>query len=268
MNPNNPDQHPWHIANTPIPSRLFIGSALYPSPAIMEAAIRASGAGAVTVSLRRQGVHPDAGEDFWNRIQSLGIAVLPNTAGCHTAQEAITLAHMAREIFGTRWIKLEVIGDEYTLQPDPFATVEAARTLVKEGFEVFPYTTDDLVVAHRLIDAGCRILMPWGAPIGSGKGLADPDRLRTLREAFPDTPLIIDAGIGRPSHAVQVMEMGYDAILLNSAVALAQDPVAMARAFAAAIEAGRTGFEAGIMPTRDFAAPSTPTIGTPFWHAT
>jgi len=268
MKPKNPSQRSWKIADTPLHSRLFIGSALYPSPAIMESAIRASGAGVVTVSLRRQGIHPDAGEGFWEIIRSLGIAILPNTAGCHTAREAVTLAQMAREVFGTHWIKLEVIGDEYTLQPDPFATVEAARELVKEGFEVFPYTTDDLVVAHRLVDAGCRILMPWGAPIGSGKGLANPDRLRTLREAFPDIPLIIDAGIGRPSHATEAMEMGYDAILLNSAVALAQDPVAMARAFATAIEAGRTGFEAGIMPTRDFAAPSTPTIGTPFWHAT
>ncbi len=266
MNTQNTHHSPWKIADVTLNSRLFIGSALYPSPSIMRAAIEASGAGVVTVSLRRQGIHPDAGEGFWDIIRSLGVAVLPNTAGCHTVQEAITLAQMAREVFGTHWIKLEVIGDEYTLQPDPFATVEAARILTKEGFEVFPYTTDDLVVAHRLIDAGCQILMPWAAPIGSGKGLTSPERLRALRDAFPDIPLIVDAGIGKPSHATHAMELGCDAVLLNSAVALAQDPVAMAGAFGMAVGSGRTAYEAGMMPTRDFAAPSTPTIGAPFWH--
>ena len=256
----------WEIGGKRLASRLFIGTALYPSPAIMEEAIRASGADVVTVSLRRQGVNKDAGESFWKIIKSLGVEVLPNTAGCHSAKEAITIAQMAREVFGTRWIKLEVIGDQYNLQPDPYETLEAARFLVKEGFEVFPYTTDDLVVAKRLVDAGCRILMPWGAPIGSGKGLINPYNLKAIREAFPDIPLVIDAGIGKPSHAVMAMELGYDAILLNSAVALAQDPVMMARAFASAVEAGRMGYEAGAMQERDFASPSTPTVGTPFWH--
>ena len=257
---------PWQIGGVTLHSRVLIGSALYPSPAIMTQAIRASGAEIVTVSLRRQGINQEAGEGFWSLIRDLNLHLLPNTAGCHTAREAITLAHMARDVFDTHWIKLEVIGDPYTLQPDPYATVKAAKELVKAGFEVFPYTTDDLVVAHHLVDAGCRVLMPWGAPIGSGKGLVNPYALATLREAFPDIPLIVDAGIGKPSHAAQAMELGYDGILLNSAVALAQDPIAMAEAFALSIAAGRKGYEAGIMQERDFASPSTPTIGTPFWH--
>ncbi|WP_295421720.1 thiazole synthase [Sulfurovum sp.] len=256
----------WQIGGKTLNSRMFIGSALYPSPAIMEASIRASGSQVVTVSLRRQGVNKEAGEGFWKIIRDLELEVLPNTAGCHSAKEAITIAQMAREVFGTNWIKLEVIGDQYNLQPDPYETVEAARVLVKEGFEVFPYTTDDLVVAKRLVDAGCNILMPWGSPIGSGKGLMNPYNLKAIKEAFPAMPLIIDAGIGKPSHAIQAMELGYDGILLNSAVALAQDPVAMAKAFSLAVEAGRTGYEAGAMQEREFASPSTPTVGTPFWH--
>jgi len=256
----------WNIGGKPLTSRMFIGSALYPSPAIMEESIKASGAGVVTVSLRRQGVNKDAGEGFWKIIRDLGIEVLPNTAGCHSAKEAVTIAQMAREVFRTKWIKLEVIGDQYNLQPDPYETVEAAKVLVKEGFEVFPYTTDDLVVAKKLVDAGCNILMPWGSPIGSGKGLMNPYNLQAIREAFPNIPLIIDAGIGKPSHAIEAMELGYDGILLNSAVALAQDPVAMAKAFALAVEAGWLGYEAGAMQERELASPSTPTVGTPFWH--
>jgi thiazole synthase len=263
---NMTQQGTWRIGDTELSSRLFIGSALYPSPAVMQQSIKASGAQVVTVSLRRQGVNKEAGEGFWRLIKELDIAVLPNTAGCHSAQEAITLAKMAREVFGTHWIKLEVIGDQYTLQPDPYETVEAAKVLIKEGFEVFPYMTDDLVFATRLVDAGCRILMPWGAMIGSGKGLMNPVALKTLRERFPDIPLVIDAGIGRPSHAAQAMEMGYDAVLLNSAVALAHEPVQMAEAFRYAIEAGRVGYEAGIMQERELASASTPTVGVPFWH--
>jgi thiazole synthase len=168
---------------------------------------------------------------------------------------------MARDIFQTPWIKLEVIGDADTLQPDVFGLVEAAAELCADGFEVFPYTTEDLVVADRLLQAGCRVLMPWGAPIGSGRGLNNSFGLRTLRAHFPDVPLIIDAGIGRPSHAVEAMELGFDGVLLNTAVALAGDPVAMAAAFARAIEAGRAGFEAQPMAPRDLAEPSTPIAG-------
>jgi len=256
----------WKIGGKTLTSRLLIGSALYPSPANMEDAIKVSEAQIVTVALRRQAAGENAGGNFWNIIKSLNIHVLPNTAGCHSAKEAITTAQMAREVFGTNWIKLGVIGDQYNLQPDPFETVKAAEVLIKEGFEVFPYTTDDLVVAKRLADVGCKIIMPWGSMIGSGKGLMNPDNLTAIRKQFPELKLIVDAGIGKPSHAAQAMELGYDGVLLNSAIALAQDPVKMADAFRVAVKAGRLGYEAGTMKERQFASPSTPTVGTPFWH--
>ncbi len=256
----------WEIGGQTLDSRLLIGSALYPSPANMEDAIKVSGSQIVTVALRRQAAGDNGGQDFWNIIKSLGIHVLPNTAGSHSAQEAITTAQMAREVFGTKWIKLEVIGDQYNLQPDPFETVKAAEILIKDGFEVFPYTTDDLVVAKRLADVGCKIIMPWGSPIGSGKGLMNPDNLKAIRTQFPELNLVVDAGIGKPSDAARAMELGYDGVLLNSAIALAQDPVKMADAFRLAIESGRLGYEAGTMKQREFASPSTPTVGTPFWH--
>jgi len=251
------------LYGTQVESRLLLGTALYPSPAVMTQAIEASGAGIVTVSLRREGAER-AGQAFWGIVQGLGLHVLPNTAGCHTAKEAVTTAHMAREVFGTSWIKLEVIGEEDTLQPDPFGLVEAARILCREGFEVFPYMTEDLVVAERLVAAGCQVLMPWGAPIGSGLGLTNPIGLKRLRGHFPDTPLIVDAGIGLPSHAAQVMEMGYDAVLANTAIAKAGDPVAMARAMGLAVTAGRMGHEADPMEPREMAAPSSPVMGKAF----
>ena len=170
-------------------------------------------------------------------------------------------------MFGTSWIKLEVIADNDTLQPDVVGLVEAAATLIKDGFEVFPYCTEDLGVAMRLVDAGCRVVMPWAAPIGSAKGIVNRDALALLRDRLPDIALVVDAGLGAPSHAAQALELGYDAVLLNTAVAKAADPVAMAQAFRLAVEAGRGGFEAGLMGARDFASPSTPVIGTPFWHA-
>jgi thiazole synthase len=256
----------WEIGGKTLNSRLLIGSALYPSPANMEEAIKESEAQIVTVALRRQSAGEGGGNNFWNIIKELNIHVLPNTAGCHTSKEAITTAMMAREVFDTNWIKLEVIGDQYNLQPDPFETVKSAEILIKEGFEVFPYTTDDLVVAKRLADVGCKIIMPWGSMIGSGKGLMNPDNLKAIREQFPDLNLIVDAGIGRPSDATEAMELGYDGVLLNSAIALAQDPILMAKAFKNAVEAGHLGYKAGTMQQREFASPSTPTIGTPFWH--
>jgi thiazole synthase len=242
-------------------SRLLLGSARYPSPAMLADAVRAASAEVVTVSLRRESGGQRSGQDFWSLIRELGVRVLPNTAGCHSAKEAVTTARMARDIFQTPWIKLEVIGDADTLQPDVFGLVEAAAELCADGFEVFPYTTEDLVVADRLLQAGCRVLMPWGAPIGSGRGLNNTFGLRSLRAHFPEVPLIIDAGIGRPSHAVEAMELGFDGVLLNTAVAMAGDPVAMAAAFARAIEAGRAGFEAQPMMSRDLAEPSTPIAG-------
>jgi thiazole synthase len=246
-----------------VTSRLLLGTAQYPSPTILAEAVRASKAEIVTVSLRRESGRLREGQDFWALIRELGVRVLPNTAGCHSVKEAVTTAEMAREIFGTPWIKLEVIGEADTLQPDVFGLVEAARILTEDGFSVFPYMTEDLVVAERLLEAGCKVLMPWGAPIGSGKGLNNPFGLRALRAHFPDVPLIVDAGIGLPSHAAAAMEIGYDAILLNTAVAKAGDPAAMARAFAMATDAGRAAYLAGPMEPRDMAAPSTPVLGKP-----
>jgi len=242
-------------------SRLLLGTARYPSPKILAAAIEASGAEIVTVSLRREAAAERGGQSFWSFIRGLGVRVLPNTAGCHTVQEAVTTAHMARELFDTPWIKLEVIRDDETLQPDVFGLVEAARVLAEEGFEVFPYTTEDLAVADRLVEAGCRVLMPWGAPIGSARGLNNLYGLRALRAHFPEVPLVVDAGLGVPSHAAAAMELGYDAVLLNTAVAEAGDPVAMAKAFALAIEAGRLAFAAKPLEPRDMAVPSTPVLG-------
>src|ERR1700761_3380221 len=191
-------------------SRLLLGTSHYPSPAVLTAAVRASRAQIVTVSLRRESSGERAGQGFWSIIRGLGVRVLPNTAGCHCVKEAVTTAQMAREVFNTNWIKLEVIGDEDTLQPDVFGLVEAARILIADGFEVFPYTTDDLVVAARLLDAGCRVLMPWGAPIGTGLGLNNLLGLKILRANYPNVPLVIDAGIGVPSHAAHAMEIGFD----------------------------------------------------------
>jgi thiazole synthase len=175
------------------------------------------------------------------------------------------MAEMAREIFATNWIKLEVIGDDYNLQPDPVELIKAAKILNQRGFIVFPYCTDDLVICQRLRDCGCEILMPWAAPIGSGRGVLNPYALETLRSRLPDVTLIVDAGIGKPSQAAYVMEMGFDAVLLNSAVALAADPVKMAGAFHDAVKAGRSAFEAGMMPERNMAHPSTALLDTPFW---
>jgi thiazole synthase len=248
-----------------LPSRLLLGTAQYPSPDVLRRAVEASGAAAVTVSLRRESARERSGQGFWELIRALGVRVLPNTAGCRTPREAITTAQMAREVFATDWIKLEVIANDDTLQPDVFGLVEAAQTLAADGFKVFPYTTEDLGVAERLLAAGCEVLMPWASPIGAGRGLINPYGLRAMRAYFPQTPLIIDAGLGAPSHAAQAMELGYDAVLLNTAVAKADDPVKMAAAFAKAVAAGRLGFEAGLMPERDMAQPSTPVAGTPFF---
>jgi thiazole synthase len=253
----------FELAGARLQSRFLIGTAGYPSPAVLRQAIEASGAEIVTVGLRRQ-LAAGGDNGFIEVIRCSGARLLPNTAGCRTAREAVTLAHMARELLGTHWIKLEVVGDEHTLQPDPFELVDAAAQLVKDGFEVFPYCTDDLVTCQRLLDAGCRILMPWGAPIGSGQGLLNPFALRTLRARLPGVPLIVDAGIGAPSHAAQAMELGFDAVLLNSAVAQAGDPIAMARAFRLAIEGGRLGHEAGLLAPQDMAVASTPVTGRPF----
>jgi thiazole synthase len=256
---------PLTVYGVELASRLLLGTAQYPSPRVLRDAVTASRASVVTVALRREAARGKAGQRFWDLIQEVGVRILPNTAGCRTPKEAVTTAHMARELFGTDWIKLEVIANDDTLQPDLIGLVEAATVLAQDAFKVFPYTTEDLSVAERLMAAGCEVLMPWAAPIGSGRGLNNRYALRTMRSYLPGVPLIVDAGIGAPSHAAEAMEMGYDAILLNTAVAKAGDPVRMARAFAAAIEAGRMAYEAGLMEMRDMAEPSTPVAGTPFF---
>ena len=270
MKPSSPSSSladVWRVGDVALGSRFLLGTAGYPSPQVLGEAIATSGAQIVTVGLKRQ--LAAAGDNGFVEIiraamQKHGARLLPNTAGCTTAREAIQLAHMARELYDTNWVKLEVVGDEYTLQPDPVELVEAARQLSKDGFTVFPYCTDDLVTAKRLLDAGCPLLMPWGAPIGSGQGLVNPFALRLLRERLPGVVLIIDAGIGAPSHAAQAMEMGFDAVLLNSAVSQSPDPVRMAAAFGQAIEAGRSAYLAGVMAKQDFATATTPVTGNPF----
>ncbi len=256
----------FQLADKTLSSRLLLGTAQYPSLNIMQQSIQASKAEVITVSLRRQSSHLDDSANFWNAIKNMGCHLLPNTAGCRTAKEAITTAHMARDLFNTHWIKLEVIGDDYTLQPHPFELAEASAALIKDGFEVFPYCTEDLILCQRLVDSGCRILMPWGSPIGSGKGLLNPYALSLLRNRLPNITLIVDAGIGKPSHAAAAMELGFDAVLLNTAVSLANHPIVMAGAFRDGVAAGRAAYEAGIMPERNMAAASTSLIDTLFWH--
>jgi thiazole synthase len=220
----------------------------------------------VTVSLRRQGANPDGiSSGFWDLLKQLDVPVLPNTAGCHRPEEVFQTALMAREVFDTDWVKLELIGDDYTLQPDTLNLVETARHLIQEGFKVLPYCTEDLVLCQRLVDVGCQAIMPWAAPIGTGQGPSNPYAMQILRERIK-VPMIVDAGLGLPSHATQVMQWGYDAVLLNTAVALAKEPVQMAKAFALSVNAGRLAYLAGPMPANLQAQASTPTLGTPFWH--
>jgi thiazole synthase len=255
------------LYGTAFPSRLLLGTARYPSPKILEQAVRAATPAMLTVSLRRQaaGHNEIGGQAFWDLLGELDIPFLPNTAGCHTEEEVFTTAMMAREVFGTEWIKLELIGDDYTLQPDTLNMAKAADRLLREDFKVLPYCTEDLVLCRRLVDVGCEAIMPWAAPIGTGKGAMNPYALRLLRERL-DVPMLVDAGIGLPSHACQVMEWGFDGVLLNTAVAQAADPVALAEAFPWAIQAGRLAYLGGAMAERESAEASTPVVGTPFWH--
>jgi len=255
----------FSLYGTPLRSRLLLGSALYPSPHALQQAVKCSGTQIVTLSLRRESAQDSAARDFWSLIQGLDVNLLPNTAGCRTAKDAITTALMGRELFGTKWVKLEVIANDDTLQPDLFGLVEATKELSSQGFQVFPYTTEDLGAGEKLLGAGAEVLMPWGSPIGTGRGLMNPYALKTMRNYFSDVPLIIDAGIGAPSHASCAMEMGYDAILLNTAIAKAGDPESMGLAFKLAIEAGRLAYKALMIEERDMAQPSTPVAGTPFF---
>lgn len=248
-------------------SRLLLGTARFPSPKTLEQSVLSAQPALLTVSLRRQasGHNELGGQAFWDLLADLKVPFLPNTAGCHTANEVFTTAMMAREVFGTEWIKLELIGDDYTLQPDTLGMVAAAERLLAEGFKVLPYCTEDLVLCKRLVDVGCQAIMPWAAPIGTGKGPINPYALKLLRERI-QVPMLIDAGIGLPSHACQVMEWGFDGVLLNTAVAQAADPVALASAFSQAIVAGRLAYLGGAMAERVSAEASTPMVGIPFWH--
>ena len=243
-----------------------MGTAGYSSPQVLEQAVAAAQTDVLTMGIKRQAANVSGagGKVWWDLIRTTGKRILPNTAGCRTAKEAVTLAQMAREMFETPWVKLEVVGDDYTLQPDTFELVTAAKQLVDLGFEVFPYCTEDIIVAQRLVDVGCRILMPWAAPIGSGQGITNKEALLRMRDRFPKITLIVDAGIGAPSHAALAMEIGFDGVLLNSAIAQAKDPVQMAGAFRDAIRAGRAGHLAGVIPPQPFATPSTPVTGQPF----
>lgn len=218
--------------------------------------------GLVTLSVRR--LNLQAPQETFLELLVGRYRLLPNTSGCYTAQEAVFVAQLAREALQTEWIKLEVIGDERTLWPDPEQLLQAARTLVREGFVVLAYAPDDPIVCQRLADIGCAAVMPLAAPIGSGQGLRDPERLALIRAQVPTLPLIIDAGIGSPADAALALELGFDAVLVNTAVAEAQNPVLMAEAMALAVEAGRKAFLAGRVPRVSYARPSSPTEGLPF----
>jgi thiazole synthase len=253
---------PLTIAGVDLGSRLVLGTGGATSLAVLEGAIRASGTSLVTVALRR--VDPSTPGSLLEMIEACGVRVLPNTAGCYTAAEAVRVAHLAREAFGTDWVKLEVIGDDVTLLPDAVELLTAAEKLVAAGFTVLPYTTDDPVLGRRLADVGCAAVMPLGAPIGSGLGIRNPHNIALLREAV-DVPVILDAGIGTASEAAQAMELGCDGVLVASAVTRAADPSVMAEAMKHAVEAGRLAHRAGRIPRRWHAQASTSFDGMPQW---
>ena len=256
---------PFVLAGETFSSRLLLGTGGASSLDALERAIRASGAEIVTVALRRlpasAGDGP-AGSSLLAVLDRTGVRILPNTAGCRTAAEAVTTAHLAREAFGTDWVKLEVIGDEHTLLPDPIELVAAAEDLVDDGFVVLPYTNDDPVTAARLAACGCAAVMPLGSPIGSGMGIRNPYNLAIIRETV-DVPVILDAGVGTASDAALALEAGCDAVLVASAVTRAQDPERMAEAMRKAVEAGRLARLAGRIPRRLYATASTPDEGLP-----
>jgi thiazole synthase len=248
------------IAGKTFRSRLIVGTGKYPSNAVMAEAHRASGTEMVTVAVRRVDLADRSKGSVREAIDASKIFLLPNTAGCYTADDAIRAARLGREVSGTNWVKLEVIGDERTLFPDNVALLEATRVLVREGFVVLPYTNDDPVVCRKLEEAGAAAVMPLGAPIGSGLGIQNTNNLRIIREQAT-VPLIVDAGVGTASDAAIAMELGADGVLMNTAIALAQDPVAMATAMKLAVEAGRLAFLAGRIPKRSYASASSPAEG-------
>jgi thiazole synthase len=251
---------PLVIAGRAFQSRLIVGTGKYKDGAETQRAIEASGAEMVTVAVRRVNLDRTK-ESLLDFIDPQRYFLLPNTAGCYTADEAIRAARLGREVGLSDWVKIEVIGDQQTLYPDVQATLEATRVLVKEGFTVLPYTSDDIVFAKRLVDAGAAAVMPLAAPIGSGMGLQNIATLRILREMITEVPLIVDAGIGSAAEAAMAMEMGADAVLINSAIATAKNPVLMAEAMQHAVLAGRESFVAGRMPRKLYATASSPVEG-------
>src|SRR3954447_15353592 len=249
------------IAGKSFTSRLFVGTGKYPSNAVMVQAHEASGAEMITVAVRRVNISDRSKESMLDFIDASKYFILPNPAGCYTADEAVRTARLGREAGLSNWVKLEVIGDERTLFPDNEGLLEATRVLVREGFIVLPYTNDDVVNARKLVDAGASAVMPLAAPIGSGLGVQNPVNLRIMREAITEVPLIVDAGVGTASDASVAMELGADGVLMNTAIAAAEDSVKMAAAMKLAVEAGRLAYEAGRMPKKLYAAASSPLKG-------
>jgi thiazole synthase len=252
---------PFVIAGRAFRSRLILGTGKYRTFEEMVRAHEASGAEMVTVAVRRVNLTDRAKESLLDYIDRKKFFILPNTAGCYSAEEAVRTARLAREVGLSEWIKLEVIGDQQTLFPDTEALIVATKTLVKEGFVVLPYTNDDLIVARKLIDAGASAVMPLGAPIGSGMGIQNVANLRILRERVTEVPLVVDAGVGTASDATVAMELGADGVLMNTAIACAQDAVLMAEAMRAAVDAGRKAFRAGRIEKRLYATASSPLTG-------
>jgi thiazole synthase len=248
------------LAGCSFHSRLLLGSARYPDQETLAAAIKASGAEIITASMRRVGAVPSHLEGLFTYFKEYPVKLLPNTAGCFTAKEAVLTAQLAREALNTNWIKLEVIGDDKTLLPDVVELLKAAHELVREGFIVLPYCSDDLIVCCKLADMGCAAIMPLGSPIGSGMGILNPYNLEILREKI-SIPLILDAGIGTASDVATAMEMGFDAVLVNTAIAQAESPIVMAESMKHACLAGRMAFIAGRIPRRFYASASSPCEG-------
>ncbi len=255
------DEEPLRIGPLELHTRLLMGSSGYPNVQTMLDALEAAGAELVTVAIRRINLKDRSEESLLALLERHGYRVLPNTAGCYTAREAILVAQLAREALETNLIKLEVIGDDETLLPDVEQLLKAARALINDGFVVLAYTNDDPITCRKLADLGCAAVMPLASPIGSGMGLVNPYNLHLIREMIDDVPLIVDAGIGTASDAAMAMELGYDGVLVNSAVSQAEHPVRMARAVRHAVEAGRLAFKAGRMPRRFYARPSSPMEG-------
>jgi thiazole synthase len=251
------------IAGRKLRSRLILGSGGFTNHQVLAAALAASGAELITVALRR--LDPAARGSILDVLDTAGVEVLPNTAGCYTARDAITTAQLAREAFDTDWIKLEVIGDDRTLLPDAVELVAAAESLVDDGFVVLPYTTDDPVLARRLEGVGCAAVMPLGSPIGSGMGIRNPYNISIMVEQA-GVPVVLDAGVGTASDAALAMELGCDAVLCASAISRAHDPVAMARSIRLAVEAGALARAAGRIPRRRYAEASTPEAGVPVFE--